>query len=136
MAAAGSGAAAPHDVGLINSLHEFTWRLDGLTMASFTGASVIARLYSPPFRACDFEWRLFLAPNGRRVEEKGHVGVYCLLLTANATTQPTVSFVVGRTKQRSLDDDIVFSTYAARPEGAKPLWGFTTCCRTRSWQPT
>jgi hypothetical protein len=60
MAAAGGGAAAC--VGLISSLHEFIWRLEGLTLASFTGAAVGDKLRSPPFHAGGFEWQLSLAP--------------------------------------------------------------------------
>ncbi len=87
-----------------NPVYEQTWRLDGLTLQSFTGAAVGHRLYSPPFRACGFEWRLSLAPNGDAERNLGHVSVYCELLTKDATAQPAVTLAVGDIWTQTLGD--------------------------------
>jgi hypothetical protein len=120
-------------------LHGFTWRLEGvegLTLASFTGAAVGDWLRSPPFHAGGFEWRLSLAPNGLTGTEKGHVGVYCQLLTKDATAQAAASFLVGGGEQQSLVDGSVFSTSAVerlpRLQGRRKAPAHPRAC---SWSP-
>jgi speckle-type POZ protein len=105
--------------------HMHAWRVEGLTLASFTGAAVGDKWNSPPFHACGFEWRLYLAPNGTKEENKGNVGVYCQLLTPHATVQPEeVTLAVGEVWSNSLDITRVFSMRVPRPEGVGVSWGF------------
>jgi speckle-type POZ protein len=106
--------------------HEQTWRLEGLTLASFTGAALGDWLRSPPFHACGFEWQLSLAPNGGEEKYKGNVGVYCKLLTPNATTQPSVDFVVGTEHHSLSSGEDVYSTRPVHREAADATasWGF------------
>jgi speckle-type POZ protein len=105
--------------------HVHAWRVEGLTLASFTSDTVGHRLYSAPFHACGFEWRLYLAPNGVTEEHKGGIGVFCELLTKNATVQASeVRLTVGDVWTKLMGGVKVFSMRVPRPEGASPMWGF------------
>jgi speckle-type POZ protein len=109
------------------SVHVHTWRVEGLTLASFTGAKVGHRLGSPPFQACGFEWRLWLNPNGETEENKGSVGVFCELLTPDATVHISVrTSILGKpvvTDDTQKQD--CYSTCIPLPAGedASVLWG-------------
>ncbi len=131
-AAEASAAALASSVGRLAaskhvSEHEQTWRLEGLTLASFTGAAVGDKLHSPPFQACGLAWRLSLAPNGSKAEAKDHVGVCCELLSPDATAQTSqaVTFAVGGSELGTFGarGGSAFSTCAVRPQGAVPYWG-------------
>jgi speckle-type POZ protein len=131
-AAEASAAALASSVGRLAaskhvSEHEQTWRLEGLTLASFTGAAVGALLHSPPFQACGLAWRLSLAPSGSKAVYKDHVGVCCELLSPDATARTTqaVTFAVGGSELGTFgaSGGSVFSTCAVCPEGAVPYWG-------------
>jgi speckle-type POZ protein len=109
------------------SVHVHAWRVEGLTLASFTGAKVGQRLGSPPFQACGFEWRLWLNPNGETEENKGSVGVFCELLTPDATVHISIrTSILGRVV--TADDtqkQNCYSTCIPLPAGedASVLWG-------------
>ncbi len=106
-------------------LHTETWRVEGLTLASFTGAEVGVDWHSPPFHAGGVEWRLYLEPNGDSEETKGSVGIYFQLLTKDATVQAEeVKLAVGNVWSEALGGMQVFSTRVPRPEGSGAQWGF------------
>ncbi len=124
---AGAGVSASTTTLAPPQVHVHTWRVEGLTLASFTGAALTHRLLSAPFHAGGFEWQLRLAPNGVTEENKGSVCLYCELLTKDATVQPEeVKLAVGDVWSRSLGGVKVFSMRVPRPEGAGPAWGFNT----------
>ncbi len=107
--------------------HVHAWRMEGLTLASFTDATVGDKWASPPFHACGFEWLLFVTPDGLADEYKGSVGVYCELLTPDASVQPDeVRVAVGDVWSESLGGMRVYSTRVPWPEDASPSWGFHT----------
>jgi hypothetical protein len=138
---AGAGVSASTTTLAPPSVHVHTWRVEELTLASFTGAAVGDRLSSASFHACGFKWRLKLAPNGFKEEHKGNASICCQLLTKDATVRADeVRFAVGDVWSRSLDGTPVFSTRASRPEDVWPSWGFNTAVITRSsprtWQST
>jgi speckle-type POZ protein len=128
MAAAAGAAAPPAVVGRTARTvveHEETWRVDGLTPESFTGAAVGLFLHSPPFRACGLDWRLELAPNGSLEANKAFVGAYLVLLTKDATAHARASLEVGGAAVRTLASSCVFSTRGPSPPGASARWGFS-----------
>ena len=101
----------------------FTWRLEGLTADSFTGAAsgAVGRLLSPEFSALGKEWRLQAYLNGETAEDAGHLSVYLALRTPNTTITPYVPLSIGDVKD-SLTAN-VFSTAQPKPEGSGKAWG-------------
>jgi speckle-type POZ protein len=108
----------------------FTWRIEGLTPDSFTGAENGAAgwLHSPEFSALGKEWRLRAYLNGDKAEDAGHFSLFLHLrtpnfrkLTLNSTITPHVALSIGDRKL-SLTDR-VFTTVQPTPEGSGQGWG-------------
>jgi speckle-type POZ protein len=103
----------------------FTWRLEGLTPDSFTGAAngVAGRLQSPDFSALGKEWRLRAYLNGDKAEDAGHFSLFLHLRTPNSTISPHVALSIGDSKL-SLTAEL-FSSVQPTPEGSGQGWGFS-----------
>jgi hypothetical protein len=57
-----------------------TWTLEGLTLASFTGAGLNEEWDGPEFKACGLRWRLRVRPREVRDQRPTFVGVFLRLL--------------------------------------------------------
>ena len=87
-----------------------TWRIEGLTVASFTGAASDDQWDGPEFEACGLRWRLFVQPNDLDDKERACFS-FCLELLDRTLAPVQLGEAKLRVRGVSLDYDLSDSLF-------------------------